>query len=128
MSLRALISILVLGTFLFLAAWLWTINQFDPQNGGAWVLVLFFVSLLGFLIGIFSLVFFYIRLRMKGIKKAAHSMPRSLRQATVLSMTAVTLLLLQAFQVLFWWNFLVVVLLALLIESYLLTTERESTD
>jgi len=126
MSLRALVFTLVSGTLLFLAAWLWVLVQFDPQNGGAWALILFFASLLGFLIGLFSLLFFYVRFKLKGADAAVHFMPRNLRQATILAIAIVVVLILQALQVLFWWNFLVVVLLALLIESYFLTTEHES--
>jgi len=92
----------------------------DPEAGilglGLFYLILFFA--LG---GIFNLILLGIRRMFLGQEQTLASVALSFRQGILLSLLAVTLLFLQSFRLLFWWDGLLVAFGVFLIEFYFLS-------
>jgi fatty acid desaturase len=104
------------------------ISNFDPQEANWMVFSLFyFVLFLGF-VGALSLIGFLLR----SLQKKKRALPRlmameSFRQGFIFAACLIVALWLQAGRVLTWWNMILLVILATVVEFSILVF-RQSTD
>ena len=92
----------------------------DPNTLDIKGFILFFSSLFIALLGFFTFLGYFIRLRI--VKHILHShLIESIRQGILLSLAAVGLLLLQTARVLTWWDGILLVSAILLLEFYFRT-------
>ncbi len=103
-------------TVLSLGTWLFVLFGVDPQTSGTPGMVLFIGSLFPFIAGIFTLILVGLSRKFLGDESAAHAFSGSFRQAFLLSVFVVGVLVLARFGILAWWNTLLCFTLVLLIE------------
>jgi len=92
----------------------------EPQSGGSAALILFYLSLFFFLWSLCALFLLSWRSQLSGNRNA----PRiSLRQSALISIIGTSLLILQGFRMLVWWDGLLVVVAVFLAELYFLSRD-----
>lgn len=101
------------------AAWIIVLLKLDPYESTGMALGLFFVSLLFALIGTFTLLGFGLRRWIGKQEIYYHHLTVSLRQGLLLSICTLISIMLLILGLLTWWNGLLLVTVALLIELYL---------
>lgn len=101
------------------AAWSIVILKLDPYESTGMALGLFFVSLLFALIGTFTLLGFGLRRWVGKQEIYYHHLTVSLRQGLLLSLCTVSSMGLLILGLLTWWNGLLMVIAAVLVELYL---------
>jgi hypothetical protein len=97
------------------------VNYFDPSKSGIVGKLLFFVVLFFFLSGLFNLSLLFLRRKLLGGEGALATVGLSFRQANLLSLFCIGLLILQSFRMLEWWDGLIVLAGVFLIELYFLS-------
>lgn len=107
-----LFSLIALGAVIF---------YIDPENSGAIGIVLFYLVVFFVLSGIFNLFLLFIRRKLLGNELAAESIGLSFRQGILLSILVLGIMALQSYQILIWWDALLVVAGVFLIELYFLS-------
>lgn len=95
------------------------VNQVPGQQNVLGI-VLLYLSLFTFFVGVFSLFLFWLRKKSYEEDLLCEHMGVSLRQGILLSLMVVVLLLLQSFRVLVWWDALLAIGAVMMIELYFL--------
>lgn len=125
MSLKFYLWIISICTVLCWAAWLSVVFYINPLSTGFLGLLFFYLSLLFALIGTLSLVGFSVRIIFKTTDLWHRLLNTSSRQAIILSIMIILALIIQSFRFLFWWNLLFLVIMALLVEVFLVSYRRK---
>lgn len=107
-------SITALSTLGALALVVW---YFDPQGTGYLGISLFYLSLLGSLVSLLTLAGYWFRQRKK--PGTLEDFWTSLRQAGIVSLLLLALLMLSANNLFHWWYWPIAIFLVLVIEIYL---------
>lgn len=111
-----------ISTAISFAALILVIKQVDPDKTGMIGQLLFFVSALLFLSGLFVLFFTWLRKATSGNEEAAlRYIGVSFRQGILIAILLCLLLLLQQYRVLTWWDGALTVAGIFLVELYFLT-------
>lgn len=121
MTIRSYVWAIRLITLLALMALVWVILFVDPERSGFYGKIYFFASLFFAAAGFFNLILISIRSRYIGSEMAAGNIGISFRQGILLSLLLVSLLTLQSFRMLVWWDGLLVVAAVFLMELYFLS-------
>jgi hypothetical protein len=121
MTLRSYIWSLRVFTLISLVALGLIILYIDPKGSGIFGKVLFYISLFFSLSGIINLVFLRLRRKMIHADREGDNVGLSFRQGALLAVLAVGLLILQSMRVLVWWDGLILVAGAFLMELYFLS-------
>jgi len=107
-----------------IVAWLsffLVVSNFDPQEANAVVLIFFYFSLFLSTLGSLALIGFWWRKIWRHKKELSHKVAaESFRQATIFSTALIIALLLQATRLLTWWNIILLILVATMIEFLIL--------
>ncbi|MCX6765705.1 MAG: hypothetical protein NT136_01955 [Candidatus Moranbacteria bacterium] len=109
------------SVFLSLLAWGAVVCFIDPEKTGIFGQVLFYLTLFLSLSGTFILFLTWARRKARGGEIAFVHLGISFRQGLLLGLLAVLLLVLQHFQVLTWWDGLLVIAGIFLVELYFLS-------
>lgn len=111
MSLRAYIVTLCAITALCVTSLIVTIQYVNPDTAGVFGLILFYLSFGLSVVGVASLIGLYLRILFSNNEILfAHIVP-SFRQGVFVAATATTVLLLQGFRLLKWWDAILVVII-----------------
>lgn len=121
MTLRSYIGGMFISTLLSLGAWVLIIFYIDPTVSGPLGFVLFYLSLFLGLVGLFSLVGFYLRRKISKKEIAFAHVSPSFRQGIFLAVILVGCLLLQSFRVLNWWSGGLFIASIILLEFYFIS-------
>jgi hypothetical protein len=90
----------------------------NPFTADLFTLSIFYISLFIFLTGIFTLLLFYLRIKLSNNEIFFANFNPSLRQSILISLSIVIILILKTLNVLSWWDGLLFVFSILLIEMY----------
>jgi len=121
MTFKAYLWGMRLLVLVFAAAFVSVLICVDPENSKDVALSLFYLTLFLFLASFFNLFFLFFRRKLAGNDQAQLAAASSFRQGTLLSVLAISLLVLQSFQMLVWWDGLLVVAGVFLIELYFIS-------
>ena len=121
MTLRAYIWAMRLLFLVALGAFISLIVYADPETSGVAGKLAFYLTLGLVLSGCLSLVMLFVRRKTLGDSVAAQNTSLSLRQGMLLAILVITLLILQSFRMLVWWDGLLVVAGIFLVELYFLS-------
>lgn len=107
----------MITTLLTLVAFLLVLFYFDPLTSGLVGIILFFVSLGITSMGILTMVVFWI---IKGsfLDKPIDAYTVALRTGILLGVVLISIMILQSLNVLSWWNTVMIVLVAVVLEIY----------
>jgi hypothetical protein len=105
-------------------AWLLTLVNNNPNEGGQAVMLSFYISLYVALVSTFTLVGFFGRKYLGNNELRYMNLQTSFRQAFLLAALLVVALLLQSVRLLAWWDILLLVVVILLLELYLRSNAR----
>ncbi|MEW6611054.1 MAG: hypothetical protein AB1352_05565 [Patescibacteria group bacterium] len=123
MSLSRYVLVMSFATLVAWGAFLLVLFNVDPYDGGVIGRALFLTSLFFALFGTLSVAGFLARARWrKGIPLYWHVL-NAFRQALLVSLVCVASLILQAGRLLTWWNILVLLLAATLLEIFFITRQ-----
>lgn len=100
-------------------AWIMVVSRLDPYESTSLALVLFFISLFFALIGSFTLIGFGLRRWLSKEQLSYHYLSISLRQGLLLSFCTLVCIGFLILGVLRWWNGLLLVAVAVLIELFI---------
>jgi len=117
---------MILATLLAWLGFFIIVNIFDPYQGEIVVFILFYFVLFLATLGTLSLIGFWLRKlwnRKRGIARVMVS--ESFRQAIIFSLALVVALVLQANRLLSWWNLLLLVLIATIVEFMILAFHHD---
>lgn len=117
---------MILATILAWLGWSLVIVNFSPEQAEVTVFLLFYVLLFLAGLGTFSLLGLWSRKvfsRQKLILRAVAL--KAFRQGVILSAVVVTSLWLQALRVLTWWNILLLIVLAVVVELVFVVFSKE---
>ena len=123
MTLRAYIWGMRIITLLSLIALGAVITYVNPENSGVIGIVLFYLVAFFVLSGIFNLILLFIRRKLLGNELAAKNIELSFRQGILLAIIVLGVLILQSYQMLIWWDFLLLIAGVFLIELYFLSRD-----
>jgi hypothetical protein len=119
MSLRSYLLGLSVSSSLCWIAWVLTIVNTNPGQGGQPALLSFYISFFFALLGTLTLVGYFVRrYRSRNEQKYAH-IRTAFRQGALAGVVVVAALLLQATRLASWWDILLLVLISSLLELYL---------
>jgi Ca2+/Na+ antiporter len=120
--------IMILATLLAWLGFFIIINNFDPYQGQLVVFTLFYFVLFLAVLGTFSLFGFWLRKlwnRKRGIARIM--VGESFRQAIIFSLALVIALILQANRLLSWWNIVLLVVIATIVEFMILVFRHDES-
>lgn len=123
MTLRAYIwgmRIITLFSLFSLGAVAFYIN---PEGSGIVGICMFYLVAFFVLSGIFNLFLLFVRRKILGDELAAKNIQLSFRQGILLSVMFLIILILQSYQMLIWWDVLLVIAGIFLVELYFLSRE-----
>ncbi len=109
-----LISLVALGAVIYYV---------DPENSGLIGILLFYLAAFFVLSGIFNLMLIFLRGKLLGSEMAVKNIDLSFRQGILLAVMIITIMVLQSYQMLIWWDALLVVAGVFLVELYFLSRE-----
>lgn len=124
MSLRAYLVGLGAISGVCWLAWLLTLVNTNPAQGGQAALLSFYFSLLVALVGTLTLAGYFVRLYFSRNELKFVLFRQALRQAWLLGGLLVTLLVLQSIRLVSWWDILLLIAVAFLLELYLRSNAR----
>jgi hypothetical protein len=127
MSLRAYIAVMGFGVVLAGATFFLVLFRIDPAAAGWLGFTLFYLSLLLTVAGAVSIIGFVIRVYMHRDEMLSRLVVLSFRQAVLLSALAVGALLLHSRNLLSWWNSIVLIIVATVVEFIFITLEKKNT-
>ncbi|MFN3301555.1 MAG: hypothetical protein ACK413_00800 [Patescibacteria group bacterium] len=117
MTVKRSLSIISFSTFFFWLIFLIFFFFVDPQEGGIFALIIFFLSLFFGLLGILTLLFIILKFRaLKDPEKIFEKFSVSFRQAVFVSLFVISVILFHFFKILEWWSLLAIFLFFLLLE------------
>lgn len=119
MSLRSYLLGLSVSSGLCWIAWVLTIVNTNPGQGGQSALLSFYISLFVALLGTLTLLGYAARLVLSNNELKYQHIRVAFRQALLVSLLVTAALLLQAIRLLSWWDILLLVVIAALAELYL---------
>ena len=119
MVFRHYITLMTVGTLLCALSWFLVLFRIDPFAGGAVRIGLFYLTLFGTLVGLFSLLLLGARVTMHRDDLLFRHTTRSLRQGLVLSVLVICALGLAAFDRLTPLTLISIVIATVLIEAFL---------
>ncbi|MBD3238915.1 MAG: hypothetical protein GF332_04750 [Candidatus Moranbacteria bacterium] len=121
MTLRSYLTILLITSALAAVAWVLIIYYLDPGNAGFIGIFLFYSTLFSALVGLFSLVGFQLRRYFLNNELYYSLIGLSFRQAILLSLIIIGLLIFQSHRVLYWLDAILYIIAIFLIEVYFLS-------
>jgi hypothetical protein len=121
MTLKAYIWVMRLFSLVSLIVFGLVLAYVDPEASALPGKLIFYFSLLLFLSSFLSLFLLFVRRKTLGEESAMDSSGLSLRQGILLAVLVISLLILQSFRMLIWWDSLLVVAGIFLIELYFLS-------
>ncbi|PLX24880.1 hypothetical protein C0580_03930 [Candidatus Parcubacteria bacterium] len=128
MNIKTYNIIMLLATLLAWLGFFIIINNFDPFQGDMVVFILFYFVLFLAVLGTLSLLGFWFRKiwnRKKGIMRIMVS--ESFRQAIIFSLALIVALVLQANRLLSWWNIVLLVVIAAIVEFMILVFRQDES-
>jgi len=123
MTLRAYIWGMRIITILSLVALGAVIAYIDPESFGMLGIALFYLVAFFVLSGVFNLILLFVRRKLLGDELAAKNIELSFRQGILLAMIVLGILILQSYQMLIWWDVLLLIAGVFLIELYFLSRD-----
>lgn len=123
MSLRKYLILMGVCTFFCWLAWLMVILYIDPETAGFIGIFCFFISLFVALVGLISLINFFIRFNINKKTAPFRHIGISLRQSLFFSILIMACLFLQQHRLLTWWNAILLVIGLTILEFFFLTRE-----
>ncbi len=126
MSLRAYLTVMSLATVLALSTLALVVFRVDPETSGAFGHTLFYVSLFFSAVGAFSLVGLIVRIIAKSDEIVSRLAIASFRQSLIIGVLVVLALMLYRGQMLVWWNALILVAAATLVEFFFVSLKQKS--
>lgn len=120
MTLKKLVILILIGTFLMWSGWAWALFSIDPLQTNSIGFLLFFGSLYLALTGTIALAGLWIRRKNQSQQIVFHTVSQSFRQGCILSALFVIILMLQGFRVLRVWNILLLLAVAIIVEAFIL--------
>lgn len=125
MSFRNYLCLMIIGTIIAWIGWVFVLWRIDPQEADVLGLALFYLTLFVALVG--TLATIGILYRIKFLKRKdllSREVKISFRHGVMMSLVGVIALALSAQELLFWWNFLALIVLVAAIEyGFLLVNE-----
>ncbi len=121
MSLRSYLIGMALSTFLCFGAWVLVLINIDPFNCNFVGFILFYLSLFFALIGVFTLLGFYLRVWFSKNEVIFSHIGPSFRQGIFLSLILVGCLALQSFRILDLWSGGLFIASVVLLEFFFMT-------
>ncbi|MFZ2975957.1 MAG: hypothetical protein WA055_05020 [Candidatus Moraniibacteriota bacterium] len=109
-----LISLVALGAVIYYV---------DPENSGLIGILLFYLVAFFVLSGVFNLMLIFLRRKLLGNEMAVKNIDLSFRQGILLAVMIIAIMILQSYQMLIWWDALLVVAGVFLVELYFLSRE-----
>lgn len=128
MSLQGYLLGLKISTLFAFSAWAGVMLYIDPETAGALGKSLFFATLFLWLAGALTLMLTWLQKKLFDDERAAHSLGSNMRQSVFASCLLLTLLALQYFKVLAFWNGLLIGTAFLLIELYFVHTQARHNE
>lgn len=124
------------ATLLAWFAFILVINSFDPQQANAVVFIFVYLSLFLSILGTLALLGFLLRKlwpmsffgRERKKELSAKLALKSFRQALIFSVVIILALILQAAELLNWWNILLLIIFATLVEFIILSFSKAETQ
>ena len=111
---------IVIATALAWVSWGLVLSKMSPFTSGILALAFFYASLLIGLTGTFALLLFALRRGMWKTEETLMSLGAPLREGFLLALMIETALVFQRLRVLTWWDALLLLIIALLLEFYFL--------
>ena len=121
MTLKSYLWGMRLATLISVVAFVLIVIYVDPETTGAAGKILFYFILFFSLVGFLNLVLLKLRKRIINKETISKNMRLSFRQAVLLSVFFIGLLIMQSFQVLIWWDALLLFVGIFLAELYFLS-------
>lgn len=121
MTLKTYIWAVRLITLISIVAFFGVVKFVDPEKSGFLGQLIFYGVLFFMLSGFFDLSLLFLRKRLLGGEAAIGTLGLSFRQAILLAILCVVLLILQSFRMLFWWDGILAVAGIFLAELYFLS-------
>lgn len=121
MTLRSYLWGLRFSTFFIFCAWLGVLFFTDPEELGVLAFVLFYVTFFFFVSGVSVLTLTWLWRRMAQDVVTTAELGVSFRQGLLIGLLVSLILLMQQFQILVWWDAILVTAAILLIELHFLT-------
>jgi hypothetical protein len=118
MSLKAFIIGLTSTCVLGLGVWIWTLLTVDPTRATLFEFILFFAALFIWLVALFALVLFVVRLFRTNNEFFYGNVVTSLRQGGFVASYIVILSVLQAMRLLMWGEVVLILMAFALFEMY----------
>ena len=122
MTLKSYIWGMRFATLFSIAGLVAVVYCVDPDAGPVGKMLFYFI-LFFVLSGILNLLFLWLRRRITTSETAFANVGMSLRQAMILALFAIGLLILQSFRVLVWWDGLLLLAGIFLVELYFLSRD-----
>ena len=129
MNIKTYNIIMVLATIIAWLGFFIITNSFNPIEGSFMVFVLFYVVLFLSMLGTLSLIGFWWR-RLISNRRGIHRIMvvESFRQAVIFSAVLIVALWLQAGRVLTWWNIVLLIILAAVLEFLILVFNQSASN
>ena len=121
MTLKSYIWGMRIVTLFSIVAFISVILYVDPESAGFLGGAIFFVLLFFVLSGMFNLFLLRLRKNMISFETSFSNVSLTFRQAALLSLLAIGLLIMQSFRVLVWWDGLLLLAGIFLVELYFLS-------
>ncbi len=126
MTIRQYLLMMIIGTVFAWSAVLLIMTMIDPTDTQPVVFAVFFTSLFLALTGTFSVLGFTSRVALLGKRTLlSRQVAVSFRQAAILSVLITAALFLQSKSMLTWWNALLAVALATVLESFFISAKKQ---
>lgn len=104
-----------------LGVWLLIIFNYDPYKADLLTIIIFFASMFIWLVGILFLIIFYLRIKLSNNEVIYANIGPSIRQAILLTVVLVGLIILKSLRVLIWWDVILLITSVLLLEFFFRT-------
>jgi len=118
MTLQTYLLGMMVSTIICFVSWIFVLFSINPDTSGIIGIILFILMLFLFMTGFFTLIGFYLRKKIFNKNNDFKLVGALFRQGILFSLIFIGMLILNKFQLLFWWSSLLLILAICLLEFY----------
>jgi len=118
MGLRLYLFSLYCLMLLSLGLWILLIFNVNPYVAPTWIIATFYLTLFCFLVGVFSIIGFYIKVWASNREVIFSHLVPTLRQSALISLLITSLIFLQQVKALSWWVAILLIVSVIMLELF----------
>ena len=126
MKIQMYLFLIFIVTLVALGTWLLILFNINPYDTDLLSIASFFASMYLWISGLLTLISFYLKIKLSNREIIYNHLPISIRQASLISLAFITVLIISSLGIFTWWSGILIVISILILELFFRTKKYET--